>query len=570
MALSFGNSAVNMVRAEETDDAYSLPVFETSDVHGYIAEQSEDEDQYLLAYIADKVKDVRGYGEAYDKDAALLLDGGDTYQGSSLSNLLEGNSIAAVYAQMEYDAVTIRNQEFDWGITTVIDSDGTMKDSQLEGYERENTVPVVSSNLYLNDQEIEWMRDYVIVTKTARNAAGEAIPVRIGVIGYADDYSSEIMTGKFKDLGFSIRKDPAIPNSIARELEEGGQADATVLLCHADAKETAESLGADSVIDLVSGGHTHDNENGITEDGMPYLEPAKYGNAYCYAELVFDLDGDKAVFRTVADAKNMSVKKNLDKTLKTEENAEELDPDLVSITDAAIEKLQVILNTRIGYITTSAKKKGFIDGSGKMSTTGGNWMSSVYQRAVSSEVAFTNYGGVRYDFNMPDNAAQRDVTLSEIHEDYPFENHIFKYSLTYEELLEVFNYALKDEERKAISSVVGIDCYYENDEVNALVKDGKLIYQDGDWKDGFKDRTVTVATNEYVGTSDDVFKDTHNPLVRFTESDRLIEQDQIDVDCAVDVLTREAAENNGLLTIDTMPHFIEGRYHDPDLHTPNT
>ena len=89
----------------------------------------------------------------------------------------------------------------------------------------------------------------------------------------------------------------------------------------------------------------------------------------------------------------------------------------------------------------------------------------------------------------------------------------------------MFNYALKDEERKAISSVVGIDCYYENDEVNALVKDGKLIYQDGDRKDGFKDRTVTVATNEYVGTSDDVFKDTHNPLVRFTESDRLIEQD---------------------------------------------
>ena len=45
-----------------TDALYRLPVFETSDTHGYLADTSAAPYRYLLAYISDKVADVRGRG----------------------------------------------------------------------------------------------------------------------------------------------------------------------------------------------------------------------------------------------------------------------------------------------------------------------------------------------------------------------------------------------------------------------------------------------------------------------------------------------------------------------------
>ena len=96
--------------------------------------------------------------------------------------------------------------------------------------------------------------------------------------------------------------------------------------------------------------------------------------------------------------------------------------------------------------------------------------------------------------------------------------------------------------------------------MQALVRDGVPIYLNGEWNDGWRSKTVTVATSNYVGTSDDVFDGMHNPLKQFNDTQKLVEQDVLDVDGAIAVLTAEAAENDGLLTVDTAPHFIEGAY----------
>ncbi len=559
-AAAFTDVPSDAIYAESLDNQYILPVFETSDIHGYIAEKAGDDYQYLLSYISDKVKDVRGYGDAYNKDSALLLDGGDIFQGNSMSNLMIGDPISSAFAMMDYDAATIGNHEFDWGIDTVIDGDGTMKDSNLEGYAVDNTVPFVASNLYQNESRADWTSDYVILTKTAKNADGQTIPVKIGVIGYVDDYAHSIMESKFLDLGYSIRSDVSIPDGIAKELEDSGKVDATILLCHADAKETAEQLGSDSVIDLVLGGHSHLIMNDIASNGIPYMEPNNNAKAYCSADLVFQNESAGTEFITVSNRKIQSVSDHLDKTLKTEANTEELDNDIVKLTDTVVDKMKDLLNTTIGYITTSAQKYELIENSGNKSTTGGNWMSSIYLRGVNSDVAFVNLGAVRYSFDISPDAAKRDVTLEEIYTNYPFGNFIYKYSLTYEELLEVLNYALKDEEGSSIGSLIGIDCYFIDEEVNAIVKDGIVVYQNGEWKDNWKDKKVTVATNEYVGTADKVFQGIHNPLVRFNDTPKLLEKSRIDVDCAIEVLKKEAFENNGLLTIDRAPHFIEAIY----------
>ena len=559
--ISFGYD----VNATADEDNYILPVFMTSDVHGYIAEKTGSNYKYLLSYISDKVKDVRGYGEDYDKDKALLLDGGDIYQGNTMSNLLNGNSLAAAFKLMDYDAVTIGNHEFDWGIENTIDSDSTMMDSTLEGISMVNDIPVLISNLYLNGEKVNFAKDYIIIDKVAQNSKGEKTRVKIGVIGFAENYDSEIVPSQFKERGYSIKEDFNIPNNIAKELEKSGQVDATILLCHKDAKKVVEKMGQagilkDSAIDIVLGGHSHNNANGRAESGMPYMEPTCYAKAYNYCEMVFNKDENgKIVFDTIDKMENVVV--DLEKTENKIENLDELDSNMIVLTDKVIKKVQPIMETKVGYITTEAATKKFIDGSGEFSTVGGNWASSIYQRSANSDIAFVNRGGVRYEFKLPEGSTTRDVMIGDIYATYPFQNRIYKYEITYDELLTLLNYGLKDKDHAFVSSIVGIDCYYNYGKVNALVKDGVLIYQNGNWKDNWENKTVTIATNEYVATTDMVFgDDAHNPMVFWNKTSKLVDTEKIDVECAIKILTEEGGKNNGLLTIDKEAHYILGTY----------
>ena len=45
---------------------YFLPVMETTDIHGYLIYNDNSFLHYRMAFVADKVKDIRGRGEAYD------------------------------------------------------------------------------------------------------------------------------------------------------------------------------------------------------------------------------------------------------------------------------------------------------------------------------------------------------------------------------------------------------------------------------------------------------------------------------------------------------------------------
>lgn len=562
VAIFLNLSLVYKVYGSDDNNAYRLPVIETSDIHGYLVDKKEDDYRYLLSYISDKVKDLRGYGDNYRKEMALLLDGGDIYQGNVMSNILKGKQMSAAFKMMDYDAVTIGNHEFDWGIENTIDPDGTMIDSKLEGYNMVNDIPVVASNLYHNSKKVDWAKDYVIIPKKAINSKGEEVTVNIGVIGYLENYSSEIVNSQFAGKGYSIVEDLNIPNNIAKELEDKGLADVTILLCHKDAEEVAEKMPKDSAIDIVLGGHSHRNSCGRASNGMLYMQPENQSKAYNYFELIFKKDDKgKAIFTSIINMENRSVSKNLDKTTNIPENSDELDSELVALTDKVISKIKNITETKIGYIKNSATTDEYIKGSGNFSTSGGNWVSSIYARGVNSDVAFVNKTGVRYNFEIPEGNTKRDITVGDIYSNFPFDNRIYKYEITYGELLEVLNYAIKDDDRSFISSIVGIDCYYSDGKINSLLKDGTLIYHNGEWKDNWKNKKLTIATNEYVATTDEVFKgEFHNPLVKWNDSSRLIDKEKIDSECAIKVLTDEAKEKDGLLEIDLNAHYIEGIY----------
>lgn len=555
---------------------YVLPLIETTDIHGYIVSNEADVTHYRLAYIADKLNDIRGHDENYKKDCLLLLDGGDLYQGTVISNLQWGKPINAAINKMDYDAVALGNHEFDWGLENMLDPDATLLDYEENGSKHVNEVPVLCANLFQNGIRCSRTKDYAIIEKTAVGEQGATVKVKIAVIGFAENYASAIMTSQFADKGYSIRDDFAIANDIASELEATGQADATILLIHGAADNAAQKLGEDSAIDLVLGGHTHVNISGKTSWGLPYLQAASYGEAYAYAELQFSVDQSGSVtFKNVGAEETILVDANRDQCTYAGQNAEDLDSEIVSLSDEAMKNVSKQLNEVIGYINVDATNNYpdtslSIPGSGGRASVMANWMADIYLRISDADVAFVNSGGVRTSFPL-DGKSTRDITFADVYEIFPFNNNIYAYQVTYAELLQLFEYSMTSGGQGLISRVMGIDCYYTSEErtsksgktyyeyaVHSLVKDGTTIYDSGEWTSDWASRSLVVATNEFVATTDreDSFTHIHNPMVAWNKTSRLMISNIVDCENAIRVLKAEADASGGLLSIDTTPHFI--------------
>ena len=530
---------------------------ETTDLHGHVVYNDGSGIHYRLAYIADKANDIRGNGEDYDPGRLLLLDGGDLYQGASISNLQDGWPVHAALDEMDYDAVALGNHEFDWGIETTVDADATVPDYGRNGSTVSNLVPVVCANLYRDGSRVPWTRDYVIVEKTAVNSSGATVPVRIGIIGFVVDYAGSIMTSKFTGLGYSIREDYSIANSLAASLESSGECDATVLLIHGAADATAEKLGRGSAIDLVLGGHSHQTQSGFSGAKLPYIQGGRYGEHYAGARMRFNVDAKGEVsFESVSGLITPAVDSARDTHEATGQNADDLDAGVLAISDEAIEAVSAQMQDVIGYIGVGATGY-YISGSGERAAVISNWMCDILRRIGEADVAFVNGGGIRTTFPLG-GKSRRDITVADVYEMFPFNNTTYVYSITYADLLELMKYSMTSGGQSLFTRMTGIDCRFSGYEVRSLSVGGELIWQQGSWTGDWASRTLTLAVSEYLATTAraDYYTGMENPLLEWNGTARLLSSDLVDNENAVRVLRAEAARTGGHLYIDVSPHFI--------------
>ena len=91
-----------------TTGSTTIDIFATNDIHGTIS--AEDDDEVDIATMATFLK-AKG-----EMENTLLLDQGDTWQGSIYSNFNHGALLTDIFNYVHYDARTIGNHDFDWGI----------------------------------------------------------------------------------------------------------------------------------------------------------------------------------------------------------------------------------------------------------------------------------------------------------------------------------------------------------------------------------------------------------------------------------------------------------------------
>ena len=509
------NMSIPMPASAETEWD-TIKVFETTDIHGHSMDTStykEETFQYRLAYIANIVSQARE-DEAYDD--VLLLDGGDIYQGTPISNQTYGAALRATFDKMGYDAVGLGNHEFDWDVTKyAADSEGTMAPYEIGEFKGNADIPVVMSNLYYagTDTRVDFTQDYTIVEKAGH---------KIAVIGWANDYRDEIKASQIEP--YEIHDDIEELKKLAANVKSREKAEVVIILVHADPAGIADELDPD-VVDLVAGGHTHKMINGTSDvTGIDYMQG--YCRAYGYSTTEIKISPNGEVDVETPEYVDIASDVDLIPNLYYKDGSNDaLDSEIVKISQTAWDEIAEEMNEVLCTVDKSITRD-FIDETNGASTVAGNWIADRMLEITKEQntvAAFTNRGGIRSDIQLEPGEETRDITVADIYTMMPFGNRIYVYTITGKQMAEHMENALI-----GLNPEIGMNNGYEasnyGDQFSGIrmtyrVVDGgikvvSIITDDGECIDvNDEENTYNVCVSEYCATLEGAVFENLTPIV---------------------------------------------------------
>ena len=169
----------------------------------------------------------------------LLFDSGDFSQGSPYYSLFKGDVEVGLMNEMKYDAATIGNHEFDYGMDNMVRLFKMAK------------FPIVCANYDFTGTELaDIVKPYVILHRKG---------LKIGVFGLAPQLAGLVSE---KNCGCIQYLDPIQKaNEMTEILKKKEKCDVIICISHLgwniDGTDDTEVIAASRHIDLVLGGHSH-------------------------------------------------------------------------------------------------------------------------------------------------------------------------------------------------------------------------------------------------------------------------------------------------------------------------
>lgn len=169
----------------------------------------------------------------------LLLDSGDFSQGSPYYTMFKGDVETELMNIMGYDAATIGNHEFDFGL-----------DNMARLFKKVN-FPIVCANYDFTGTVVEGLvKPYVVIKRKG---------VKIGIFGLSPKLEGLVMASTCAGVKYL---DPIkTANDIADKLKNKEKCDIVICLSHLGWDEAGlndmEMMAKTRNIDLVLGGHSH-------------------------------------------------------------------------------------------------------------------------------------------------------------------------------------------------------------------------------------------------------------------------------------------------------------------------
>ena len=218
-----------------------IVILRTNDTHSQIVPVPKYENEGNTSCRGGFIRRVAVVNEERKKEPDLLLfDSGDFSQGSTYYTLFRGDVEVGLMNMMGYDAATLGNHEFDFGI------------ENLARVAKMAKFPLVCANCDFTGTMCEGLiKPYVIIKRKG---------LKIGVFGLAPKIQGLVMQQNIQGVKYL---DPyTTANEIARKLKEDEKCDLVVCLSHLgwDLKprpDDAQLIAATRNIDIVLGGHSH-------------------------------------------------------------------------------------------------------------------------------------------------------------------------------------------------------------------------------------------------------------------------------------------------------------------------
>ena len=218
-----------------------IVILHTNDTHSQIVPVPKYENEGNTSCRGGFIRRVAVVNEERKKEPDLLLfDSGDFSQGSTYYTLFRGDVEVGLMNMMGYDAATLGNHEFDFGI------------ENLARVAKMAKFPLVCANCDFTGTMCEGLiKPYVIIKRKG---------LKIGVFGLAPKIQGLVMQQNIQGVKYL---DPyTTANEIARKLKEDEKCDLVVCLSHLgwDLKprpDDAQLIAATRNIDIVLGGHSH-------------------------------------------------------------------------------------------------------------------------------------------------------------------------------------------------------------------------------------------------------------------------------------------------------------------------
>ena len=414
----------------------------TNDLHGHLTPN--------LTYFASLTHQLRSRPEYQSEEAALyVLDAGDQFQGTLLSNFNEGQSLFKAMNEIGYDAIIPGNHDYDFGpLGWLFDqvtpgSTSNHPREVIERLARSADFPLLSANTYLKnslrsagksielDSECRPLnstpseaidfenakRPHFLTPYRIFNRAG----VRVAIIGL-DNHATATTTTKENVSDLCFRDEVATYLEIRRFLQ--GEADVFVALMHngdadqgLDATEITQKINTalPGAVDLVAAGHTHSTHDHV-EDGIHIIQDGANGRAYGRVDLYFDPVSKKTLKEKTRSAAGVRIDPETCASKKATFPCEELkfplssNPRVDGIISDAIRSVEPIAKKNLAV----AEGKVWVNRVDESPLA--NQLTDALRIAAGTDIALVNTGGIRAPL------LKGEVLYENLFETIPFQN----------------------------------------------------------------------------------------------------------------------------------------------------
>ncbi|HTM57156.1 MAG TPA: 5'-nucleotidase C-terminal domain-containing protein [Candidatus Udaeobacter sp.] len=437
----------------------TLRVIETSDVHGFILPGARERRTRRpvggSAALASWVRRLR----AENPEGTILLDGGDWFQGTMISNLQFGRPIVEQMNLLGYTAAAIGNHDFDWGVDTLARRIGEMRFAALGA----NCVERKSGRLP------RYARADTVVVRRG---------VRVGILGLCFRETPTVTLPK-NVAHLRFEDDSATAARRVPELRRRGHAQVVLSVGHipAETDSTNRAASGDLLrlargvhgVDAWLGGHSHNNVVDAV-GGVPVMIPGAHAEVVGVIDLTFDPLAGRVIEHREWLQPTYSDILPPDSAMAarvTKWNAE-VAPLAAQPVGRAVHRLTRSGENTIGYLVTDAMRA-----------------------ASGADVALTNTGGLRAD--LPEGS----ITHGAIYEVMPFDNTIVTLDMNAGELRQVFEEGLRV---GRVLQVSGIRLSFDlsRPQMQRVVS---LTQPNGKPLD--PNRTLKVAVNNFIASGGD-------------------------------------------------------------------